>query len=191
VAVTYTQELLDRAVAYLAQPIDQRRRTDGLADISQLVADINGQPVGSCRQCQYADHLATVKAYITQATRFLHPDTMSTSQYAIAPAFASEVFVHENYSGSVTAETLTDQAAEFFIKNGYRHAFLKDGKAIPEPKAAAEGGEAGKPAPALKKADYQLQYEQLLGEKPADSLTIAELTKAIADKQAENEGQRD
>lgn len=189
--VVYTQELLDRATAYVGQPIDQRRHDVGLAEISQLVADISGQPVGKCRQCQYSDHLATVRAYINQATRFLHPETVSSNTYALAPGFQNETFVHESYSEAVTADNLTDKAAEFFIKNGYEHAFLKNGKPIQPAKAASSEAEPAKPTAPMKKIDYQAQYEQVLGEKPADSLTIAQLVEAIEAKQNEQDAQRD
>ena len=149
--VTYPQELLDRAQAYIEQPLTARRNDAGLAEISSLYSAITGQPIARCRQCQYADYHAIVIAYIREASHFLHPETMSDSKYTMAPGYQNEVFTHENYSQAVTAENLTDEAAEFFIKNGFGHAIVKKAAAVKadteaSAKAAAEKKAADKAA---------------------------------------------
>ncbi|WP_400190666.1 hypothetical protein [Hymenobacter sp. B81] len=187
-AVTYTQELLDRAEAWTRQPLAEKRSAAGLIRLAALYSAITGTAAGSCRQCQYSDYNAVVQAYVRQASAHLYPETVSKTQYSLAPGFENETFVHEAYDQAVTAATLTDADAEFFIKNGFGHAFLKDGKPIPQ-KTEAEA--AGDGAPKLKKADYQARYEELHGEKPDEKLTIAQLIEANDAKQADLDAQRD
>ena len=169
-ATRYTQELLDRATAYVEQPLDQRR-PDGLSEISQLVADITGEANGGCRQCQYIDYLGILKNYIRAATRFIHPETMAESKYSIAPGLENEQFVHEGLSQAITAENLTDQAAEFLIKHGFKHAFvLKSGE-----KASAEGEGSksdadSKPSAAETKAKADLTAEKTAHKTTKDAL---------------------
>lgn len=184
-AVTYTQELIDRAEAYLAQPIDSRRRAEGLAEISELVAAINGQPVGSCRQCQYADHLAVVRAYVIQAPRVLHPDTVSKSTYSFAPGFENEQLVHENYGHAITADNLTDEAGAFFAKNGYAHALLKDGKPIDVEADAKAAKKAEKEAEKeAEKAKAEAEKAQKKAQKEAEKAKAEAEKKAAAEKAA-------
>jgi hypothetical protein len=175
VAVTYSQALLDRATAYLDQPLTARRYAEGLAEISHLVSDITGEASGSCRQCQYLDYVAIVKNYQRAATRFLHPELMVDSKYTIAPGLENETFVHEGYGSTVTAENLTDEAAEFFIRKGFSHAFL-----------LKPGAEAAKPEsdkPLTEKQTLQARYKELFGEQPEEKVTIAELKEAIKTKE--------
>ena len=173
----YSQELLDRARAYLDQPLTARRYDAGLVEIGVLYAAITGEPAAKCRQCKYSDYLAVVTAYTREATRFLHPDTMADSKYILAPGYEHEIFVHENYRQATTAETLTDEAAEFFLQHGYGHAFLrKDGQ--PVAAAATEGNDKPK---LEKKADYQARFKELFGTEPTTALTIAQLAEHIAD----------
>lgn len=120
----YSQALLDRAQAYVEQPLNERRYDQGLTEISQLYAAITGEPVGKCRQCQYKDFLAVVTAYIREATRFLHPELMADSSYTFAPGFAGEVIADGRYNKTVTAENLTDQDAQQLIKLGYGHVIV-------------------------------------------------------------------
>ena len=173
-AVAYTQELLDRATAYVGQPLNSRRYAEGLSEISQLYSEISGQPVGTCQQCQYSDFMRTVQAYIREATRFLHPETMSESNYTIAPGFENETFVHESYGEAVTAETLTDKAAEFFIKNGYAHAFVKKAAT----KAPAE-------KPLTEKQQLQADFEKAFGTAPEERVTSADLRKHLDAREAD------
>lgn len=132
---SYTQELLDRAQAYIEQPLAARRYDGGLTEISQLYADITGEPVGKCRQCQYLDYLAVVTAYIREATRSLHPETVKHSKYTFAAGFQDEVIADGRYTKVVTNENLDDADAEALITLGYGHVIvLKPGE-----EAAAEG----------------------------------------------------
>ena len=120
----YTQVLLDRAQAHATRPLTDRRYAEGLSEIAQLYADITGEPVGKCRQCQYKDFLAVVTAYIREATRFLHPELMADSNYTFAPGFAGEVIADGRYTKTVTADNLTDQDAEALLKLGYGHVIV-------------------------------------------------------------------
>lgn len=135
-ALTYTQALLDRATAYVARSLASRRYAEGLAEISSLYSAITGSAV-ACRQCQYSDFMSVVQAYIREATRFLHPETMSDSSYTFAPAFAAEIIADGRYGKSVTAENLTDDDAKALIPLGYSHVII----AKPGKEAPAEGGE--------------------------------------------------
>lgn len=173
--VTYSQVLLDRATAYVAQPLSARRYEQGLAEVTALYSEITGQPASTCRQCQYSNYLAVVQAYIRQATRELHPETMAESTYTIAPGFENETFVHEGYAIAVTAENLTDEAAEFFIDKGFKHAFVK--------KAAAESPKTEGDKPPTEKQTLQARYKELHGEEADAKLTIADLKEAIKAKE--------
>jgi hypothetical protein len=128
---SYTQALLDRAQAYVGQPLNNRRYEQGLTEISLLYAAITGEAVGTCRQCQYKDFLAVVTAYIREATRFLHPELMADSKYTFAPGFAGEVIADGRYTKTVTAENITDEDAEALIKLGFGHVIvLKPGQEL-------------------------------------------------------------
>jgi hypothetical protein len=184
----YSQALLDRAQAYVEQPLNARRYDAGLTEISQLYAEITGEPVGKCRQCQYKDFLAVVTAYIREATRFLHPELMADSKYTFAPGFAGEVIADGRYSKTVTAENLTDQDAEALIKLGYGHVIVaKPGESILA--GASDQGEVdfdvepnGKSQVELDLEAEQQAHEQtkksLQDEKNAHAATKAKLTKA-------------
>ena len=86
--------------------------------------------------------------------------------YHIAPAFAGQSFVHEDWNGPVTAETLTDEAAEFFIKAGRSDAFVKVGS------QEAQDGTTEQPAGAP--ADHA---QNLANEQQAHTATAAKLEK--------------
>ncbi len=175
-AINYTQELLDRAKAYTEQPLNSRRYADGLAEVSALYSAITGEAVGTCKQCQYSDYLAVVTNYIRVATRFLHPETMPDSKYTIAPGLENETFVHEGYNSAVTAENLTDQAAEFFISKGFKHAFIL--------KPSAEGVEPEGNKPPTEKQQLQARYKELFQAEADEKLTIAQLKEGIKSKEA-------
>jgi hypothetical protein len=157
-ATTYTQALLDRATAYIGQPLSARRYDEGLAEVTALYSEITGQPAAKCRQCQYSNYLAVVQAYIRQATRELHPDTMADSKYTLAPGYENETFVHESLSQAVTGESLTDQTAEFLIAKGFGHAIvLKSGQS-----ASTEGDattEVETENPLVPQADLEKEQE--------------------------------
>ncbi|MGI4736126.1 MAG: hypothetical protein ACRYG7_13195 [Janthinobacterium lividum] len=136
-APAYTQQLLDRAQAYTEQPLTARRSPEGLTELASIYSAITGQPVGSCRQCQYSDFLAAVANYTRSATRFLHPELMSESKYAIAPGLENETFVHESYNKVVTAENLEDKDVEFFKSKGLGKSFVLKSKKDADAAAAA------------------------------------------------------
>jgi polyhydroxyalkanoate synthesis regulator phasin len=164
VPTVYTQALLDRARAYVEQPLAARRYD--LAELAALYSDITGQAAGTCRQCQYKDFLEVVNTYIREATRTLHPELMADSKYTFAPAFANEQIADDRYNKVVKAENLTDKDAEKLISLGYGHVIqLKAGQT-----AATSEGE--KPAVDTKAADA------LKAEKVAHTATKKELSEA-------------
>lgn len=175
----YTQQLLDRAQAYVEQPLTARRYDEGLTEISALYADITGEPVGKCRQCQYQDFMAVVAAYIREATRFLHPETVKNSKYTFAAGFANEQIADPRYNKVVTSESLEDADAEQLIKLGYGHVIvLKPGQ-----EESAEGESSTEVAhqnPLVPQAD--LEKEQQAHQATAKQLEDAQAANA-ADKQ--------
>jgi hypothetical protein len=197
VSTTYNQALLDRATAYVGQPLTARRYDAGLTEISALYAEITGDAVGKCRQCQYKDFLAVVTAYIREATRLLHPETVQDSKYTFAPGFQAEVIADGRYSKAVTAENLTDEDAEALIKLGYPHVIvLKPGQeAVAEGETEQGDGEPAQPEPTEREkeleqelaqtksslTEYQTNYTQAIDglkkESEAHKATKAELTK--------------
>lgn len=180
-AVDYhNADTLRRVQAWLAMPLIKKRQPDGLAELAAVYSLASGQPTSNCRQCHYSDYVAVVKAFERHSLRLLHPQTMPPSTYTLAPGFENETFVHESYAEAVTADNLTDAAAEFFIKNGYKHAFLK------KEEAKAEAA-----TPKLLKADHQARYKELFGQEPDARLTVDDLLKANDAKQAELDGARD
>lgn len=201
----YTQALLDRAQAYVGQPLNRRRYEDGLAEISQLYADITGEAVGTCRQCQYLDYLAVVTAYIREATRSLHPELMADSKYTFAPGFENEAIADGRYRKVVKADNLTDEDAEYLLKLGYEHVIVLKPGQEPLLAGASEQNEGGDKEPERTEREKALEvqltqqfasYEELLGkyskaesdrqglvkgleaEKKAHTTTKAQLTKA-------------
>lgn len=178
-AVDYSnQETLSRVQAYLALPLNEKRQPAGLAELAAVYSLASGQPTGSCRQCQYRDYVAVLVAYERQSLRLLHPETMAASAYTLAPGFENEQFVHESFEQVVTADNLTDKGAEFFIKNGFAHAFLKNGKPVGE-ETATEA------RPKTPKQQAVAEYTELFGQAPEEKHTEADLRKLIADKRAE------
>ena len=176
-AITYTQELLDRATAYVGQPLTSRRYEAGLVEIGEIYAAITSEPAAKCRQCKYSDYLAVITAFIREATRFLHPETMADSNYTLAPGYENETFVHEDFGQAITAENLTDEAAKFFISKGFVHAFLKK-----------EGAKVAKPdpeKPLTEKQQLQADFEKLFGSAPDDKITVAHLKEHIAAKEGD------
>jgi hypothetical protein len=186
---SYTQQLLDKAQAYVEQPLTARRYEDGMATITALYSEITGEAVGTCMQCQYSDFMAVVNNYIREATRFLHPELMPDSNYTFAPQFANEQIADGRYSKVVTAETLTDKDAEALIKLGYGHVIVKKGG---KEEAAAE--DAGKSttseAETKAKADLATAKADLKTEKEAHGTTkkeLAKVQKQLADTQKQLE----
>ena len=171
----YTQQLLDRAQAYVGQPLAARRYAEGLAEVSALYAEITGEEISTCRQCQYSNYLAVVTAYIREATRFLYPELMSDSKYTFAPAYANEQIADGRYDKVVTAENLEDKDAEALIKMGYGHVIVKKGAAD---KAAAAGDskpEASEAETKAKEAEGKAKAD-LKTEKDGHAATKKELT---------------
>lgn len=181
-AVDYSnEETLVRAQAWLALPLASKRYPEGLAELTALYNLITGEQASTCRQCKYSDYAAVVQNYARHSLRLLHPELMADSQYTLAPGFENETFVHEQFGQVITADNLSDKAAEFFIKNGFGHAFVKKEAAPAETE----------PTQPKLKADFQAQYKELLGSDPDPKLTIADLSKAIDARQAELDAQRD
>jgi hypothetical protein len=131
--VLYTQALADRATAWLARPLtaspEGKRSAEGLLELATIWAAINRTGLPEClRQCQYSERAQALRNYLVEFSRHpLFPDAMSEtsqSKYQIAPAFAGQTFVDEGLSTPITAENLTDEAAEYFIKKGRKDAFI-------------------------------------------------------------------
>lgn len=151
--ITYSEALLVRAEAWHNSALNEKRQGPGLAELAALYADITGEPAGSCRQCQFSDYSATVRAYVIQATNLLYPTIMAANtEYTLAPGFENETFVDAGYSKAVSAENLTDKDAKYFIGRGLGHAFYHNGRPVNAAQVAklasaaesapADGGEA-------------------------------------------------
>lgn len=177
--VVYTPELLARAQAWVSLPLNDKRYAPGMKELWALYAEITQTQPGDCRQCMYSDYAAVVVAYTREASHFLFPETMPESKYTLANGYENEQFVHEDYATTITAENLTDEAAQFFISKGFGHAIiLKAGE-----NADGSTGEVdNKPS----KADLQARYKVLFGEDAPKKHTIDKLTEAIDGKEAEN-----
>ncbi|MGI4884280.1 MAG: hypothetical protein ACRYFR_04905 [Janthinobacterium lividum] len=131
--MAFSEALVARAQAWADQPLNDKRRPAGLAELAALWSAITGQPAGTCRQCQFSDFNATVGAYLRESFRYLHPELMADAKFLLAAAFATQSLVHESYNKAVTADNLTDEDAAFFITHGYAHAFTKaNGKPLSE-----------------------------------------------------------
>lgn len=183
-AVAYTPELLSRVQTWLSYSASKRRTAGNLAELHQLYAAITGQSAAGCTNCNFSGYVGILEAYQRQSLRHLFPETVKSSSYTLAPGLENETLVHESYSKTVTADNITDEDAEFFIKNGFPHAFLKNGKVIT--------AEAEATTPKLKtKADFQARYKELFGEDADEKLIIAQLTEAIEAKEQEQADQRD
>jgi uncharacterized protein (DUF1810 family) len=177
-AVNYSQQLLDRAQAYVEQPLAARRYAEGLTEISQLYSEITGEASGTCKQCQYLDYLAVVTNYVQAARRFLHPETMAETSYTFAPGYEHEHIAHERYNKKVTVDNLTDEDAEQLIKLGYGHVIVKKTAAASEKPAAPE-------KPLTEKQTAQARFKELFGTDADEKLTIAKLTEYSDAKQAD------
>ncbi|GAA4362775.1 hypothetical protein GCM10023185_31040 [Hymenobacter saemangeumensis] len=179
-ALAYTQELLDRAEAYIGTPLTERRQAEGLAELAGLYAAIRGEAPGSCRQCQYADYFRFLTSYIREATRVLHPDLMADSKYTFAPGFENETLVHESYGKAVTLDTLTDDDAKALRKLGFDKIIIEKGA-----KPAASQEEADKKAEseavAKAKADTKTAKDALKAEKDAHAATQKQLAQLQKD----------
>lgn len=172
----YTQQLLDRAQAYVEQPLTARRGTEaGLVELTALYSIISGEAAGTCRQCQVSDFLAVVTAYIREATRFLHPELMSESTYTFAPAYANEQIADGRYEKVVTAENLEDKDAEALIKLGYSHVIVKKGAAEKAAAAGDDKPEASATETKAKEAEAKAKTD-LKTEKDGHAATKKELT---------------
>ncbi|MBO2010847.1 hypothetical protein [Hymenobacter negativus] len=175
----YTPELLARAQAWVSLPLNDKRYQAGMTELWALYAAITQTPVSTCRQCQYSDYAAIVVAYVREATTFLHPETVSDTKYTLANGYENEQFVHEKYATTITGENLTDEAAEFFIKNGFAHAIiLKAGQNA--------DGSTGEVDTKASKADLQARYKELYGEDAPKKHTVDKLTADIHTKEGEN-----
>ncbi|UOQ53043.1 hypothetical protein [Hymenobacter cellulosivorans] len=183
-AVNYTAELLGRVQTWLNHSATKRRTREQTQELHQLYEQITGQSAAGCTSCNFQGYVDLLQAHERQSIRFLFPETVEKSIYTIAPGYENEQFVHESYNKAVTAENLTDKDAEFFISQGFPHAFLKNGKPL-EAEAAAEA------APKPKKADYQARYKELHGVDADEKLTIAQLQEAIDAKEKEQAESRD
>jgi hypothetical protein len=159
VASKYTQELLDRAQAYVEKPLTARRYEEGLAELTTLYSDITGQAVGTCRQCQVSDFMAVVTAYIREATRFLHPETVKDSKYTFTPAFINEKIADGRYSKVVTAENLEDADAEVLLKLGYEHVIMLKSNEEASAEGDSEQGDAGSQQPAPTEREVALEQQ--------------------------------
>ena len=130
--VRYSQHLADRAQAWLALPLNEKRQPAGLEELGNLWATMQGLPPVRCRQCQYAERSASVAAYLREFSHLPTFTSMSdtpASTYQLAPAYAAQTLVHEDYNKAVTADNLTDEDAEFFIGKGYVSQFIKKAEA--------------------------------------------------------------
>lgn len=180
-ARAYTQQLLDRATAYVGQPLTARRGTQaGLAELTALYSDITGETAGTCRQCQVSDFMAVVTAYIREATRFLHPELMPDSKYTFAPAFANEQIADGRYSKVVTAENLTDEDAEKLLKMGYAHVIVKKGSKEADATAGEDKADVSDSEKKAKEAAEKAKTD-LKTEKEAHAATKKELTTTKSD----------
>ncbi|TGD82875.1 hypothetical protein [Hymenobacter wooponensis] len=174
-AVAYTAETLSRVQAWLSLSLSKRHTNAGKAELHALYALITGGSAAGCTNCNYSGYVGILEAYERQALRLLHPELMADSNYSLAPGFENEQFVHEKFSSVVTADNLTDEAAEFFIKNGFEHAFVKKEAAKSEPSQ-----------PRLtEKQQAVADYKELFGEEPDAAKTAKELKELIAAKKAE------
>ncbi|TGE04757.1 hypothetical protein [Hymenobacter fodinae] len=182
-AVAYTEEIASRAQAWLDASYSKRHTNEYKAELHALYALITGNPAAGCTNCNFQGYVDILSAYVRHYQRQSTPELMANATYSLAPGFENEQFVHESYSEVVTADNLTDKSAEFFISKGFKHAFLKNGKAI-EDEAAKED------APKLtEKQKKQAEYKEVLGTDADDKLTIAQLTEAIDAKRAEHDKQ--
>ncbi len=176
-ALLYTQEVADRATAWVTQPLSQKRSPAGLTELAALWSAIHQQPSGSCRQCQYSDYSASVAAYLREFSRLQNPTTVASS-YSLAPGYQNETFVHEDRAEPTNASNLTDEAAEFYIKQGYGHAIVKN----PAPTRHEPAGSA---KPPTEKQQLQARFAELFGTQPEEKVTIAQLTEHIEAKEAD------
>ena len=144
----YTQALADRAAAYLALPLTDKRQPAGLLALAEVWAAIQGLPPVACRQCQYSERTADVAAYVREFFRLQNSTTMSDtpaiSKYQLAPAYANQTFNHEDYNGTLSADNLTDEGIEFFIGKGYGHAFTERDAAAPSTEGVGSTASAAK-----------------------------------------------
>lgn len=174
-AVEYTEEVASRAAAWLAHSTSKRRTRENIAELHALYALISGQSAAGCVSCGFSHYVDLLTAYVRHFQRLADPTIMADSQYSIAPGLENETFVHENYSEAITADNLTDKAAEFFIKNGYEHAFVKKEKPT-----------TGPSTPKLtEKQQAVADYKELFGADADEKLTAKELQALIADKRTE------
>jgi hypothetical protein len=178
VLAAHSDELLSRVQTWLSYSYAKRHTVENKAELHQLYALISGGSATGCTNCNFAGYVGYLEAYEQQSLRFLHPELVKDSAYTFAPGYENETFVHENYSEVVSAKNLTDKGAEFFIKQGFGHAFLKNGKPV-----ATESAEAA-PKPKTK-AEWAARYAEILGTEPEATLTIAQLAEAIEAKEQE------
>ncbi|MGI4819880.1 MAG: hypothetical protein ACRYFV_01605 [Janthinobacterium lividum] len=203
--LAYTQALLERATAYLARPLtaapEGKRSAEGLLELATIWAAIHRCPLPEClRQCAYSERHASVAAYVrdfSSHSSFTAMSETTQTKYQIAPAFAGQQFVHDDLAAPVTAENLTDETAEFFIKHGRKDAFIlragaetkpEAGEVIavePEsplvPQADLEAEQSAHATTQASLKEYQDNYGQAIGslkaEQEAHGKTTAKLEK--------------
>jgi hypothetical protein len=173
VLAAYSPELLSRVQTWLSYSFAKRHTAQNTAELHQLYALISGGSAQGCTNCNYAGYVAYLEAYEQHSHRFLHPETVEKSTYTLAPGYENETFVHDSHSEAVTAKNLTDKGAEFFIKQGFGHAFLKNGKPVTD--------EAGSQAPKLTEKQQAIaDYKELFGTDVDTTLTAVKIKELIA-----------
>ncbi|MBX0290956.1 hypothetical protein K3G63_10930 [Hymenobacter sp. HSC-4F20] len=177
-AVLYTEEVASRAQAWLAASYSKRRTNEYIAELHALYGLITGNSAAGCTSCNFQGYVDLLTAYVAHFQRLQHPELMAKSAYSLAPGYENETFVHESYSEALKADNLTDKGAEFFIKNGFKHAFLKNGKPI-EDEAPAE------PKKLTPKQQAVADYKELFQTDPDEKLTETQLREAIDTKKKE------
>lgn len=172
--VHYSQALAERAQAYQDRPLSDKRSPEGLAELAAIWSAIQGQPAGSCRQCQYSDFTHALVSYLRDFSRLQYPDLMSDSAYQLAPPFASETLVHEDYGRVVTADTLTDADVEFFTSKGRGDLFVKKSA------STATAADSSASTDSTPSADETAPLAKLTKEQEAHAVTKAKAAETLA-----------
>ena len=188
--VLYSQELADRATAWLARPLtnspEGKRSAEGLLELATIWAAINRTGLPEClRQCQYSERAATLRKYLTDFSHFQAPELMQDSKYQFAPAYRNESISDERYAKKVTADNLTDEDAEFLLKRGYNHVIIAKSAGETSSESTADTGI--KSGPDTKAADaLKAEKEAHKAEKKAHAETkkeLSEVQKQLAEAQ--------
>lgn len=135
----YSAALATSAQAWLARPLAERRNAAGLAELTQVWAAIQGLASAPlCRQCQYSDRVHDLNAYLREYARLTPTSPSMTTEdttaapatYQLKPEFAGQTLTADDWNKAVTADNLTDEDAEHFIKRGFGHVFQRIGAAL-------------------------------------------------------------